>query len=283
MKKAKVFVLIILLVVLVVTLAKVVQQNLLGYDWEHTYRPAALVLARGDSPYSIEIFFAAPWSLIPLIPFALLPEKAGVVGVFFLGLFAFAYTAHKLSATTASMVIFLLSAPVVGCLMWGNIEWMPLMGLVLPAPIGLILAIIKPQVGIGIVVFWFIQSLRSKDWAWEITKAFAPVTILTLLSFWMYGFWPLRFQQTLNLSQSSSAQYNSSLWPYGIFIGIWLLYKSIQKNQAKTAMAASPFLSPYTLQYTWVAILTGLIHAPLELLLVSIGLWIPVALRVISQ
>lgn len=47
-------------------------------------------------------------------------------------------------------------------------------------------------------------------------------------------------------------------------------------------MASSPFLSPYALQFSWVTILTGLIQFPLELLIVSIALWIPVVLRIIN-
>jgi hypothetical protein len=62
-------------------------------------------------------------------------------------------------------------------------------------------------------------------------------------------------------------------------VGVWLLYKSIKDNKPEMAMASSPLLSPYALQYTWVAVLAGLVNAPLELLIVSIALWIPVALR----
>lgn len=254
----------------------------IGMDWEQTYRPAALAMAQGKSPYSVEIFYAAPWAVIPLIPFALLPPELGNIGVFLLGLFAFAYVAYKLKAGPGSMTIFLLSASVVGCLIYGNIEWMPLLGFVLPAPIGLIFAVIKPQVGIGLVVYWFVHILRTKG-MWEVIKTFTPLGIVTLLSFWMYGFWPLLFQKTMEQSQTSALDYNTSLWPQGIFVGIWLLYKAIQKQQSGMALASSPFLSPYALQFTWVAVLAGLIGSPLELLLVSLGLWIPVVLRIIQQ
>ena len=274
----KIILLVVFISVLVLLSIELVPDLFLGYDWIHTYRPAALAMARGDSPYSVDIFYAAPWALLPLIPLALLPEQIGVICIFLLGLVAFSLIPYKLGAKPASMVIFLLSASVVGCLLWGNIEWMPLLAIILPAPIGLIFAIIKPQVGIGIVIYWFFSILRSKGIK-EVVKTFLPVTILTLMSFWVYGLWPLRFQETLELSNTSQLNYNSSIWPQGVFIGIWLLYKAIKNEQTKTAMAASPFLSPYTLQYTWAAVLVGAIHAPMELLALSIGLWIPVAFR----
>lgn len=280
-RTTKIFLLILLISILIVIGIDLVPNLFLGYDWLHTYRPAALAMARGESPYNVEIFYAAPWALLPLIPFAFLPEQIGIICIFILGLLSFAYIAYKLSSNPTSMVIFLLSASVVGCLLWGNIEWMPLLAIVFPAPIGLIFAVIKPQVGIGIVIYWFFSILRTKGIK-DVVKTFLPVTTLTLLSFWMYGFWPVRFQQTLDLSSSSSLEYNSSIWPQGAFIGLWLIYKGIQNNKARTAMAASPFLSPYALQYTWATVLIGAIHAPMELLIISIGLWIPVALRFIN-
>lgn len=262
-------------------LAKIFPRLEIGMDWEQTYRPAALAMARGESPYSVSIFYAAPWSVIPLIPFALLPKNIGNLTIFLLGLFAFAYISYKLGAGPGSMTIFLLSASVVGCLIFGNIEWMPLLGLILPAPIGLIFAVIKPQVGIGIVIYWFVHTLRSKG-IWETFKVFLPVTIVTLISFWMFGFWPMLFLKTLEQSENSVLDYNTSLWPQGAFIGLWLLYKAFKKEEPETAIAASPFLSPYALQFTWVSVLAGLIKKPREMLLVSLGLWIPVILRILS-
>ncbi len=252
----------------------------IGMDWEQVYRPAALAMAQGKSPYSV-VFYAAPWSVIPLIPFALLPSELGNIGVFILGLSAFAYVAYKLGAGPGNMAIFLLSAPVVGCLIYGNIEWMPLLGFVLPPQIGLIFAIIKPQVGIGLAIYWFVHIFRTKGII-EVIKTFTPVILVTLLSFWMYGFWPLIFQKTMEQSRTSALDYNTSLWPQGIFVGIWLLYKAIQKQKPGMALASSPFLSPYALQFTWVSVLAGLIGSPLELLLVSIGLWIPAVIRTIA-
>lgn len=262
-------------------LAKIFPRLEIGMDWEQTYRPAALAMARGESPYSVSIFYAAPWSVIPLIPFALLPKNIGNLTIFLLGLFAFAYISYKLGAGPGSTTIFLLSASVVGCLIFGNIEWMPLLGLILPAPIGLIFAVIKPQVGIGIVIYWFVHTLRSKG-IWETFKVFLPVTIVTLISFWMFGFWPMLFLKTLEQSENSVLDYNTSLWPQGAFIGLWLLYKAFKKEEPETAIAASPFLSPYALQFTWVSVLAGLIKKPREMLLVSLGLWIPVILRILS-
>lgn len=107
-----------------------------GIDWRDTYRPAARALLSGKSPYTVDIYFAAPWALLPLIPFALLPETIGRAVLLLVGLIAFAFTARRLGAKPLSMTAFLLSPPVLHCLLNSNIEWLPLLGAVLPPPRG---------------------------------------------------------------------------------------------------------------------------------------------------
>jgi hypothetical protein len=248
-----------------------------GLDWQNTYRPAALAMLRGESPFSVEIYYAAPWALIPLMPFALLPYAIGRFFVFLLGLGAFAFTAHRLGAGKWTMMIFMLSASVVGCLNNGNIEWMPLLGSVLPPQFGLILLAVKPQVGIGLGLYWLVMIWREKGFL-EVVKVFAPVTVLLLLSFVVYGFWPLRFDQTLAWSVD-----NTTLGLQGMFIGGVGLVWAIRNRSEKAALASGPFFSPYVLQFTWSAALVPLLDKPAELLAAVVLLWVPVVVRVIGE
>jgi len=133
---------------------------------------------------------------------------------------------------------------------------------------------IKPQVGIGIAIYWFIEAWRSGGIK-QVIKTFAPVTIAFLISFWIYGPWILRFKTTLDLSVD-----NMSLFPNGIFIGLVLLAYSIRRNEKRAAMASGPFLSPYVLQFTWSVPLLALIDDTWLLFVAWIGLWIPVLMRV---
>ncbi|MFN8462081.1 MAG: hypothetical protein U0X93_09975 [Anaerolineales bacterium] len=63
---------------------------------------------------------------------------------------------------------------------------MLLLGFVLPPQVGLILLAIKPQVGIGLGLYWFITIWKYKGLK-EVAMAFAPVTILLLVSFVIYN------------------------------------------------------------------------------------------------
>lgn len=245
-----------------------------GVDWAHTYRPATLALLNGKSPYSVEIFYSAPWSVLPLIPFALLPEKLGRAGLFLLGMVSFAFTAHRLGAKPLSMALFLLSPPVIHCLLNSNIEWLPLLGFVLPPQIGLFFIAIKPQIGVAVGLYWLVEAWR-KDGVREVMRVFLPFTLVLLASFLLFGFWPLRFQDTLVLTRG----YNASLWPSGIPIGLVFLMLALRKRDVKFAMIASPFLSPYVLLHAWVGALAALVTQPLEILAAVLGLWILVWIR----
>lgn len=247
-----------------------------GLDWRDTYRPAALAMLNGESPFSVEIYYAAPWALVLLMPFAMMPYEIGRAGVFVLGLAAFAYVGYRMGARRWTMALFLCSAAVVGCLNNGNIEWMPLLGIVLPPQFGLILLAVKPQVGVGLAFFWLF-IIWKRDGFLVTARTFAPVTILMLISFAVYGPWPLRFGQTIAWSAD-----NTSLGWYGMALGWALLARSIRKGDEGMALASGPLLSPYVLQFTWSAVLVYLLRRPVELAGAVAILWVPVLLRVIG-
>jgi len=128
----------------------------LGIDWRLTYRPAALALLSGANPYDPAVapeapFFAAPWGLLPLLPFAFLPAELGRGFIMLGGLLVFALIAYRLGASPAAMALFLLSPPVVHCIVNANIEWIPLAGLALPPPVGLFFLAVKPQTGFAAI------------------------------------------------------------------------------------------------------------------------------------
>jgi hypothetical protein len=240
-----------------------------GIDWRDTYRPAAQALLAGHSPFSVDIYFAAPWVLLPLLPIALLPVNIGRGVLFLIGMIAYAYTAYKLGATIVTLVVFLLSPPVVHGLLNSNIEWLSLLGFVMPAQIGLFFILIKPQIGFAVAIYWLIEAWRSGGIR-EVLRVFLPVTIALLVSFAIFGFWPARFQDTLNLTRS----YNASLWPGSIPVGIALLVAAIHRRKIRFAMGASPCLSPYVLLHAWSGALVALVNQQVEFIGAVVGLWI---------
>jgi hypothetical protein len=176
------------------------------------------------------------------------------------------------------LVIFLGSPVVIGCLFEGNIEWLALLGVVLPPQIGLIFLAAKPQFGLGLALYWLITIWIEQGFR-KVIQTFAPVTILLMLSFLMYGFWLLRLPKAMIALDTA----NSSLLPYGgALLGVFLLVMALRNRDSKAALAAGPLFSPYVLLFTWAAALVYFLPKPKLLIVLVILLWIPFVLRMLG-
>lgn len=248
----------------------------LGIDWRLTYRPAALAMFRGENPFDLSVapeapFFAAPWGLLPLLPVAFLPPETGR-GMIMLGGFAvFAVAAIRLGAKPPALSLFLLSPPVLHCIVNANIEWLTVVGFIMPPQIGLFFVTVKPQTGFAVAVFWLFEAWRAGGLR-RVVVVFSPIAVAYLVSFWLYGLWPLRLGSVLIYGQT----FNASLWPLSIPVGLTLLVTAIQQRRVVWAMPASPCLSPYVLFHSWSAALAALVRRPLQLLAAIVGLWLVV-------
>lgn len=130
-------------------------------DWRTAFRPAARAMLLTGDPYQVEGFFNPPWTVLPMIPLAFLPEQIGAALMFVAGLAGFAFAAHRLGASPIVLGAFILSPPVMHSLLNGNIDWLPLVGFVLPPQIGLFFILIKPQMGLAVALFWLVEAWRE--------------------------------------------------------------------------------------------------------------------------
>ena len=233
-----------------------------GEDWYKFFRPAALALVYGRSPYDIDGFYNAPWSLLPFVPLAWLPAQLGRVCVFVLSLVGFACIPYKLEAHPFSAILFLTSYPVVVSLKGGGLDWLPMLSFILPAPISLIFAAMKPQIGIGIALYWLWESWRV-DKMRGVVRTFTPVIMLLGTSFLLYGFWFMRFQERLHI------YINVSLFPYLVPLGIYFLYT----RQKRAAMVSCICLSPYYSMFGLSPALVAFFDHPRLMLLAWLFLW----------
>jgi hypothetical protein len=249
---------------------------IVGIDWKETFYPVARAVLEGKSPYSIPTFRNVPWTIIPLIPFALLSEKIGGIVFFIATYVAYAWVAHRLKASPVALIAFLLSPPVFYGMRMLNVDILVLIGFILPAPIGLFLVIVKPQMGIAMVIFWFVEAWRNGG-IQEVFKTFLPVTVSTLLSFIFFGNWQVGRQSDL-----PDSIWNASLWPWVIPIGIVLLMLALRDRRKDYAVSASPFLSPYLAYHSWATVLLGVISRDFELVVAVIGMWLVAVVRILG-
>lgn len=242
-----------------------------GKDWANYFRPAIVLIFSGKSPFEIP-FNYAPWAMLPLAPLALLPPRVGSTILVITCPVVFSIIAYKLGAKPLSVLFFVFSSPVIHSALNINIDWLPALGILMPPQIGLFFLLIKPQNSIGIVIFWFFEAWQ-KERIKGIIKLFLPVTFMYLLSFAIYGFWPLTAAK-MTMDYAKHPFSNASIFPWGIPIGLAILFFSIRKKLRNLSISASPFLSPFVTMQNWSSVLLGLVNYQAILISASIISWI---------
>lgn len=149
----------------------------------------------------------------------------------------------------------------------GNIDWLIPLGAVLPPQIGLFLVLSKPQIGLGVAIFWLIEAYRSGRIK-QVIRIFWPVTLATVISVVIYGLYLLQGLQLVD------SWWNLSLWPYAIPIGIALVIYAVQNKNILFAVASGAFLSPYLTPQSLAIPIFGIIKNRAVLIGVVIGSWI---------
>jgi hypothetical protein len=241
----------------------------LDTDWSGSYRPATQMMLNGQSPYTRWGIFVPPWTFLPLIPFAILPPQPGRAVLFTVSLASFAFVSYRLKAKPIALIAILFSYPILYSLLYGNLEWLIALGFVLPPQIGLFFVLIKPQIGAPIAMFWLFETWRQGGLK-EVARVFLPASLAFLVSFVVFGFWPLL---ALN-SGVIGAPYNSSLWPHSIPLGIALLIAAIRSRKLGLSIVSAPFLSIYIAPQSWSIAILGLADDSVIVFAASLSTWI---------
>ncbi len=182
-----------------------------GADWFGTYVPAVRALVAGQNPYKTAHAFMNPvWILLPLIPLGMLPQRLGLIFFFVLILVIYIFIGLKLHAQPISLTAFMLSPGIFLSLQQLNIDAIVLLGFLLPAPLGLFFVLAKPQIGIGMAVYWLVEAWRTGGLR-KVLITFAPVTIAQVITQILYGSCLKVASDTVILKVNS----NYSIFPLG--------------------------------------------------------------------
>jgi hypothetical protein len=222
----------------------------IGVDWVQWFRPATLEFINGRSPYTIEGFFNPPWTLIPFIPFAFLPERIGSLLLVDIGLLCFLYVLYRLRIRPIVALLFLLFPTTLVVLHTVNLEWLVMLGLVMPPQIGLFFVLIKPQVGIAMAIYWLVVTPHK-------IKTFLPVVLATLISLAVFRDWLPKMVIRGNRT-GYYGTFDISFFPYLVPLGLVLLVLAIRKHKDSFAYMASPFLAPYIGANSYSILILGL-------------------------
>lgn len=263
MKRAGIAVLVVLSIAIVLVAVRFVP---VWVDWAH-FRDAGRAVLNGTDLYADPFFFNAPWLAAIVIPFAVWDDTTGNGLLFVTGFLAFAYIAFRFGARPLAFFAFLVSPGVVANQVLPNIEWVPLLGVLLAPRWGLLLLAVKPQVGAGVALVWFLQAWQAGKLR-SVVHTFAPVSIALLFSIALYGFWFLR------MSDLSSKAWNTSLFPWSLPFGAVLLYYAARRLRSDWAISATVLCSPYVSNPSWSGAFLSLARHKWAMVAACVAWWI---------
>ena len=181
-------------------------------DWKLFFQPAGRSL---HAPYSTGGIYNPPWLIAMIAPLTWLPTKIGAAMLASLTLTVLIGYVK----TWPKIVALLLSAPVLATVCNGQVDIIPLLGLIGPTWCSLPLIAVKPQ---GV----FLAALKRLD---KTSIAFM-LTILAV-SFLVWGMWPA---EIANMPQTSHSR---SLFPWTLPITLGILAWLRSKPESRYADA----------------------------------------------
>jgi len=226
-------------------------------DWYGTFHAAGRGLFRGESPYEQPLFVNPPWAAALLVPFVLFPPAIARGLVLVTSVAGLIYFAWRMHAPKFAVVAFLLSPTVIAVMLAANLDAYASLGMFLPPAGGLFLLLIKPQIGLGPAAFFALDAWRTRGIG-GVLRVFLPVSAAALGSALLFPVWVER------ILHMPAGIWNRSMFPFGIPIGLAVLWFAVRRRNAFLALAASPFLTPYISFPTYAIVQLGLMHPDVE-------------------
>jgi hypothetical protein len=239
LKTSEIIVLVIGVLLIPVMVAALARYYPAGVDWRQSFWPLP---AHWRDPYAegatITGLSNPPWILL-LLPHALLSLPLSNAINLYLSIAVGILVIYKYRGGWQALVLTFTSPMFFDLARTNNIDWIPLAAFLLPPMWGTPLLLIKPQVVGGALLIWWKKQKFSP-------LMFAPLAVVLVLSFIIWGFWPLR---VAGLPPNAQV-WNFAPWPIGIPLGLYMLYRAWQKEDEILGAAATPFLVPYFAPYS---------------------------------
>jgi hypothetical protein len=207
-------------------------------DWD-IFRMASQALISGQNPYSIgsgEMQFYNPaWFLLPILPLTLLPSIIGLLANAGVSMFALLFITKRLGMGVWETFLVLVCPMHLQSLIYGNPEWVPLLGILLPPPLALLLFVTKPQATLGLIILLLLQEWKRGRYRALLTTL-APTLVLTAATVLLWGAPPI--PGPLNPGPRS-------LFPFSLLLGLPALVIALRREDKRMAAFVGPFVSPY--------------------------------------
>lgn len=216
-----------------------------GFDWRNDIGPAAR--SWWPNPW-IHGFPQAPWAAALVSPLASAPDRLATALTNGFCMLVLAAVARRYRGPEWTAILVYLTPAGYWFFVNGQTEWLALLGLTFYNGLDPILLLIKPQVAAGVLVP---RIARAGD-SWK--KYLLPGAIIVAFSIIVWPLWPLRIWQQFS-GVLIGSEWNSSIWPWGILVGLLLLWIAMRTRDDVWGIVASPFLFPYVNIHSFLGLL----------------------------
>jgi len=209
------------------------------HDQTYIFRPVSF-----DNPYATQGFVHPIW-IVPLIyPFRWLPLEVSTLVQAIIYFVALSLVIVKFGGGRREILVTLLSYTCLDAVLQMNVDWLVVVGMLLPVWASGPFVLAKPQIGTGYYV-----GLSVRDWL-KMAVLMGTVGILTIL---IWGWWP---QTVLDLVSEYSigrffnvapSQYLSYL---SLVIGLSLSIWAYRRQDVPLGVLAWLFFTPYLAAYS---------------------------------
>jgi len=202
--------------------------------------------------------------MLALLPHAILGAEWSNVVNLFLNFAVLVVLIWRFGGGWQAAAMTFLSPAFLALAYVNNMDWVPALAFLLPPTWGLPLLALKPQAVGGAALIWWKRSGFS-------LRLLLPLALIVALSFVVWGFWPAR----MAMLPANARQWNFAPWPFGLPLGIYLLYRAYRSDDDVLAAAATPFLVPYFLIYSLTPLLALLAcRRRHDGLVLWVGMWL---------
>jgi hypothetical protein len=206
-------------------------------DFEIFYSAARCVLSL-QSPYTCGFFYPLP-SIILFLPFAVLPLNLAKISWFAISLIALVYTLKRRT------IWFVLFISVLQAFFYGQVDLILLPALASQSGLGMAMLVLKPQLAVLWLPFWFWYATKEQRRIFLITSAIIWLGSLAIYPRWLIDFMSATRPVRQAAYASPSLWGGSTSWVFVVLVGAGLLALSRYKYAA--TMVVNPAINTYDL------------------------------------
>ncbi|MBN2469985.1 MAG: hypothetical protein JXN59_04600 [Anaerolineae bacterium] len=225
-------------------------------------------------PYQLHGYVNVPWAAAIITPVALLPFEWSVLAQMVLYFVLLTLLIYRFGGKWWTVLLVLTSALAYDTALEINLDWIVVIGLLLPPVASGPFLIVKPQVALGA---WFGFRWREMLWGGVI------VLVVIGLALVLWPLWPERMLESIRISTLGETGGRVNIapsrllpWPVTWGIGLALAWLAFRRRDIVLGVLAWQFFVPYTTFYGIMPAFALLaVRWPWAALAVSLAAWVP--------